>query len=351
MTDSIKTDNTITLDLSLSIASSQGLDFALLFSYAQSNNLTCLNIDAAVDKVFDKMQFIAKERVKECFEGLQASGLLSFNTEDSCDSTTNSLFPGDEIKERFENHRISEEFYSSFVDDFLKEYKGLNVSASKLDLLFFRKVKSAFIHSGTVMSQKNAEKKSTTKPSPSSNEDTSTVDTSPGSAQASLSKSGNSSKVMSAEWLPREETVKALLLENIPINFTKDLVLEFVNYWIDRGSKAVSWDAKFIKHAKGQWLRNKDAQSPVKMDVNWQPSYGTVEDLVWNGFDREMVKGCIPAFVRYWLDNGMAHASWNGLFCGHVQRTQDYYDGLDKKDYLTGGQGLMERLLDTSWGV
>lgn len=275
MTDSIKTDNTITLDLSLSMASTQGLDFALLFSYAQSNNLTSLNIDAAVDKVFDEMQFIAKERVKECFEGLQASGLLSFNTEDSCDNTTNSLFPSSEIKMRFKDHLISEEFYSSFVDEFLKKRKDLNVSASKLNLLFFRKVKSAFVHSDAAKPIKPAKSKPNIDPSSSGVEDTPPPGedvSSPGPVKANPSKTKNSPKAISLEWLPRDGTVKALLSEGISTDFTKDLVLEFINYWLDRGDKALSWDAKFIKHVKNQWLRHK-----AREDVEVVGGYSTAK--------------------------------------------------------------------------
>ncbi|WP_045857000.1 DnaT-like ssDNA-binding domain-containing protein [Teredinibacter purpureus] len=133
-----------------------------------------------------------------------------------------------------------------------------------------------------------------------------------------------SNNFIAANWQPDPVTFAQLAQHNIPENFARDQIPEFVTYWRERGESHRSWGAKFIQHVIRQWRqfeaqRNRQDQNSI-MDNQWRPSLDAMEVLtVHASIKREFVEDAIPEFIVYWQERGDAHKTWNSKFIQHVR--------------------------------
>ncbi len=62
-------------------------------------------------------------------------------------------------------------------------------------------------------------------------------------------------RLISENWQPNEDVYDVLRLANIDLDFARQLVPEFVLFWRDSKQMYISWNTKFLQHAKFHWAR------------------------------------------------------------------------------------------------
>src|SRR5690606_33093449 len=65
--------------------------------------------------------------------------------------------------------------------------------------------------------------------------------------------------LISPNWQPDQELLRQIAQYNIPLDFVRLQVPEFVTYWRERGETNHSWGAKFLKDLLHKW-RNYETQ-------------------------------------------------------------------------------------------
>lgn len=60
-----------------------------------------------------------------------------------------------------------------------------------------------------------------------------------------------------ADWQPSRDLFEVLRLANIPSDFARQQVPEFLLFWRDNGQAHSSWNTKFLQHVKRQWARHR----------------------------------------------------------------------------------------------
>jgi hypothetical protein len=63
-------------------------------------------------------------------------------------------------------------------------------------------------------------------------------------------------RVIESNWQPSPELYEVLQLANIPRDFARQQIPEFVLYWRETGQALGSWNTKFLQHVKRQWARH-----------------------------------------------------------------------------------------------
>jgi len=150
--------------------------------------------------------------------------------------------------------------------------------------------------------------------------------------------------LISPHWQPDQELLRQIAQYNIPADFVRQQVPEFVTYWRERGETNHSWGAKFLKDLLHKWRNyetqiarqkreeserqvrerdteflNRDLETP--MHSQWRPSRDALEVLVKHaGISLAFVEDSIPEFVVYWQERGDVGRTWNSKFIQHVKR-------------------------------
>lgn len=150
--------------------------------------------------------------------------------------------------------------------------------------------------------------------------------------------------LISPHWQPDQELLRQIAQYNIPSDFVRLQVPEFVTYWRERGESNHSWGAKFLKDLLHKWrhhetqiarqqreenerqARDRDTEFlnrdlETAMHSGWRPSRDALEVLVKHaGISLAFVEDSIPEFVVYWQERGDVGRTWNSKFIQHVKR-------------------------------
>ncbi|MEX1032796.1 MAG: DnaT-like ssDNA-binding domain-containing protein [Cellvibrionaceae bacterium] len=138
-------------------------------------------------------------------------------------------------------------------------------------------------------------------------------------------------------WQPSDEVWQQLAQRNIPEQFARDQLPEFITYWRERDEPAHAWGAKFLRGVVHAW-RNHETdfrrrESAAPMDRNWRPSHDAMEVLVKHAaINLQFVEDAIPEFVLYWQERGEPSRTWNSKFIQHVRRQWNRYTATVEND-------------------
>ncbi len=150
---------------------------------------------------------------------------------------------------------------------------------------------------------------------------------------------GTGANLIAANWQPDRELMGQIAQHNIPEDFVRQQLPEFITYWRERGESSHSWGAKFLKDVLHKW-RNYQTQvarqqrearenneeflkrdQDIAMHLGWKPSKDALEVLVKHaGISYAFVEDAIPEFVLYWQERGEVGRTWNSKFIQHVKR-------------------------------
>ena len=137
-------------------------------------------------------------------------------------------------------------------------------------------------------------------------------------------KKGAASNYMQDSWQPDAAWVKQCLAQNIPEEFVRALVPEFVVYWRERGKSRFSWGNAFYKHVIKQWrgeqTRRGTYESATVMSAAWRPSEAAMDIMEKAEVNSEFIEDAIPEFVLYWRERGIVNGTWNTKFIEHVRK-------------------------------
>ena len=130
---------------------------------------------------------------------------------------------------------------------------------------------------------------------------------------------------MAPDWSPNKETVTRIGQHNIPMEFIREQVPEFVTYWRESGEHHRAWGAKFHQHVVHKWrLRETftaQAQQETGVNSSWRPSQDALDVLTQHaGINPQFVEDSIPEFTLYWSERGEKSRTWNSKFIQHVRR-------------------------------
>lgn len=162
--------------------------------------------------------------------------------------------------------------------------------------------------------------------------------------------------LISPHWQPDQELLRQIAQYNIPIEFVRQQVPEFVTYWRERGESNHSWGAKFLKDLLHKWrsyetqiarqkreenerqVRERDTEFlnrdlETAMHSSWRPSKDALEVLVKHAsISLAFVEDSIPEFVVYWQERGEVGRTWNSKFIQHVKRQWMRYNSALEHD-------------------
>ena len=142
--------------------------------------------------------------------------------------------------------------------------------------------------------------------------------------------------LIAPNWQPDQELMRQVAQHNIPEDFIRQQVPEFITYWRERGETSHSWGAKFLKDVLHKWRNHQtqmarharenneeflNREKDIAMHMSWRPSKDALEVLVKHaGISYAFVEDAIPEFVLYWQERGEVGRTWNSKFIQHVKR-------------------------------
>lgn len=138
-------------------------------------------------------------------------------------------------------------------------------------------------------------------------------------------------------WQPSDDVWQQVAQRNIPEQFARDQLPEFITYWRERDEPAHAWGARFLRAVLHAWrnhetdFRRRESAGP--MDSNWRPSLDAMEVLVKHAaINHQFVEDAIPEFVLYWQERGESSRTWNSKFIQHVRRQWNRYTATVEND-------------------
>ncbi len=147
---------------------------------------------------------------------------------------------------------------------------------------------------------------------------------------------GGGANLIAPNWQPDQELMRQVAQHNIPEDFIRQQVPEFITYWRERGETSHSWGAKFLKDVLHKWRNHQtqmarqarenneeflNREKDIAMHMSWRPSKDALEVLVKHaGISYAFVEDAIPEFVLYWQERGEVGRTWNSKFIQHVKR-------------------------------
>lgn len=168
---------------------------------------------------------------------------------------------------------------------------------------------------------------------------------------------GGGANLISPYWQPDSELQKQIAQYNIPDDFVRQQVPEFVTYWRERGETSHSWGAKFLKDVLHKWRNHQtdearksnqadrlrrdnnsetnfiQQQQETAMSAGWRPTKDALEVLVKHAnISLAFVEDAIPEFVLYWQERGEVGRTWNSKFIQHVKRQWVRYSSAIEND-------------------
>jgi hypothetical protein len=145
---------------------------------------------------------------------------------------------------------------------------------------------------------------------------------------------------ISPQWQPSDDVMRRIAQHNIPEQYVRDRIAEFVTYWSERAEAHHSWGSKFIKQVLHHWQEHQTQQSRqqrvsrereqerfIQADTEgpiaagWRPSPDALEILLKHAaIEAHFVEEAIPEFIIYWQEKGVITNTWNSKFIQHVRR-------------------------------
>jgi len=159
---------------------------------------------------------------------------------------------------------------------------------------------------------------------------------------------GGGANLIAANWQPDQELLRQIAQHNIPDDFIRLQVPEFITYWRERGETSHSWGAKFLKDVLHKWRNHQtqmarqarenneeflNREKDIAMHMSWRPSNDALEVLVKHAnISYAFVEDAIPEFVLYWQERGEVGRIWNSKFIQHVKRQWVRYSSALEND-------------------
>jgi hypothetical protein len=143
-------------------------------------------------------------------------------------------------------------------------------------------------------------------------------------ASAQQRQTNGAATLIPANWQPEATWIKQCQQHNIPENFLRDALPEFVQYWRDRGQARFSWGNAFYKHVLKLWREEQTRRGAFEqvseMSAAWRPSSPALSILHNADVNPHFIEDAIPEFVLYWEERGASSGPWNTRFIEHVRR-------------------------------
>ena len=143
-------------------------------------------------------------------------------------------------------------------------------------------------------------------------------------ASAQQRQTNGAATLIPANWQPEATWIKQCQQHNIPEDFLRDALPEFVQYWRDRGQARFSWGNAFYKHVLKLWREEQTRRGAFEqvseMSAAWRPSSPALSILHNADVNPHFIEDAIPEFVLYWEERGASSGPWNTRFIGHVRR-------------------------------
>ena len=130
------------------------------------------------------------------------------------------------------------------------------------------------------------------------------------------------------DWSPTDDVFEILVRSGMEESFIKELIPEFVIYWSERPDVLISYNSKFIEHARLKWAQfNAEVdtkKSPTVIDNSWTPSDDCMDILKMTGIDIEFAEKYLPEFILYWKEDGRAFTSWDIKFLDFIKKKWNF---------------------------
>ena len=134
---------------------------------------------------------------------------------------------------------------------------------------------------------------------------------------------------MEKNWVPSEDVIEILTRAGMNENFIRELIPEFIIYWSERKDVLISYDSKFIEHARLKWAQHnaeiETKSTPKTIQSDWQPSTDCMDIIQMTGIDKSFSDKYLPEFILYWKDDGRAFVSWDIKFLDFIKKKWNYH--------------------------
>lgn len=154
--------------------------------------------------------------------------------------------------------------------------------------------------------------------------------------------------LIAPNWQPDQELLRQIAQHNIPDDFIRLQLPEFITYWRERNEAHHSWGAKFLQDLKRKWVNHQTQMArqarenneeflkrdqDIAMHMSWRPSNDALEVLVKHAnISYAFVEDAIPEFVIYWQEQGEVGRTWNSKFIQHVKKQWARYSSALEHD-------------------
>ena len=136
---------------------------------------------------------------------------------------------------------------------------------------------------------------------------------------------------ISKTWRPSEDVIEILTRSGMEADFLESLIPEFVIYWAERADVLISYNSKFIEHARLKWAQHsaeiETKTDPTVISEDWHPSEDCMDIIKMAGIDNNFVKESLPEFKLYWKEDGRASISWDSKFINFIKKRASFFDG------------------------
>lgn len=129
-------------------------------------------------------------------------------------------------------------------------------------------------------------------------------------------------------WEPSDDVLEILVRSGMEESFIKNLIQEFVIYWSERPDVLISYNSKFIEHARLKWAQHNaeidTKRAPTTIASDWKPSEDCFDIIKMTGIDIAFVEQYLPEFILYWKEDGRAFTSWDVKFLDFIKRKWNF---------------------------
>jgi hypothetical protein len=118
---------------------------------------------------------------------------------------------------------------------------------------------------------------------------------------------------------------------NIPAQFAREQLSEFVSYWRERGESHRTWGSKFQTYVLRRWRQFEQQQAQEqkrqaqhsRLPEYWQPDDQVIAQLSQEGIPLAHINDSANRFRLYYRDTGNTSASWAMAFYSWVKKDWD----------------------------
>ncbi len=135
---------------------------------------------------------------------------------------------------------------------------------------------------------------------------------------------------ISKNWNPSKDAIEILTRAGIDQEFLENLIPEFVIYWIERSDVLISYNSKFIEHARLKWAQHtaeiQTRKVPSVITDDWQPSQDCLDIIAMADIDNNFIMESLPEFRLYWKEDGRSSVSWDSKFISFIKKRASFFD-------------------------